>query len=501
MEKGREKEREKGREKSRTPKEERKGKEEQKKTDKEKQKKAKEEEHPGERKRLEFGPSDSKDTAKQETSLAIDIVTPDKAPPSKKTRFADSDEETQESKKSAQSSKSSKTTKSDTPKMALTTQRLKAMTVSTPVRGDGTKTPLRIPPTELQQNRNTTRSSSGTSDTDMEEDDGTIEPLHSLEEVQQALQTLSQRQKHQHESTTKQMQELSQSIIDINYDVESQGRTNAHLIYSKLQTDAKEASMALTIEGFPKEASEDDRKDFASWLLQQAHSKDHAPSISLWNTRGELSNFINITFTSGYHRNTVFQSFLENYTYKKKKLFWYAASTGRESNHEIRVREALSEDARLRGRFVKAAMEAINETHRNEVEFYPSWHENAVREKQSHNYLVWLHFSYATASCEIFVDEPFFEEVANNFETKLSEISKGTRRGKGTGKGKMKTEETRKGSSKGAFAALDFSYDARIPFWCKFIQVHDWKNNMQVRQRQALKEEEKAKETMEQSEG
>jgi hypothetical protein len=63
----------------------------------------------------------------------------------------------------------------------------------------------------------------------------------------------------------------------------------------------------------------------------------------------------------------------------------------------------------------------------------------------------------------------------------------------------VKTEETRKGSSKGAFAALDFSYDARIPFWCKFIQVHDWKNNMQVRQ--ALKEEEKAKETMEQSEG
>ena len=101
-----------------------------------------------------------------------------------------------------------------------------------------------------------------------------------------------------------------------------------------------------------------------------------------------------------------FQSFLENYTYKKKKLFWYAASTGRESNHEIPVRKALSEDARLRGRFVKAAMEAINETHRNEVEFYPSWHENAVREKQSHNYLVWIPSSYATASCEIFVDEP-----------------------------------------------------------------------------------------------
>ena len=119
--------------------------------------------------------------------------------------------------------------------------------------------------------------------------------------------------------------------------------------------------------------------------------------------------------------------------------------------------------------------------------------------KQGHGYIVWLHFSHSTASCEVFIDEPYFDTVANNFETKLAEISENTRKGKGVGKGKAKNGEYRKGSSKGAYAALDFSFDAKQPFWCKFIQVHDWRNNVHVKQ--ALKDEETAQGQMETSEG
>ena len=174
-------------------------------------------------------------------------------------------------------------------------------------------------------------------------------------------------------------------------------------------------------------------------------------------------------------------------------------STGRETNHEIRIRKALSEDARLRGRFVKAAMEAINEGNKNEVEFYPSWNENAVREKHGHEYLVWMHFSYASATCEVFVDEPFYQVVAEHFETKLEEISRNTKAGKGTGKRKERSKDTRKGSSKGMYASMDFSFDSKIPFWCKFIQVHNWRTNIHVQQ--ALKDEEIAKERQEQLDG
>ncbi|CAE7239627.1 unnamed protein product, partial [Symbiodinium necroappetens] len=112
-----------------------------------------------------------------------------------------------------------------------------------------------------------------------------------------------------------------------------------------------------------------------------------------------LSNIIVIKFSSGWHRNQVFQWFLDNYIHKRLKLWWWSMATGRESNHEVRIRKTLSEDARLRGRFLKAAMECING---HDVEFYPVWNENAVRIKYSHDYLIWLHFSYANATCSVF---------------------------------------------------------------------------------------------------
>ena len=139
--------------------------------------------------------------------------------------------------------------------------------------------------------------------------------------------------------------------------------------------------MTLTLEGFAREITEGDRRAFTKWILQQGNLKDYSLQISLFTTRGELTNFINITFTLGFHHKQVFQWFLDNYIHRKKRLYWWSLSIGREFNQEIRVRKTLSEDARLRGRYVKAAMEAINEERRNEVEFYPSWNENTVHEK------------------------------------------------------------------------------------------------------------------------
>lgn len=194
----------------------------------------------------------------------------------------------------------------------------------------------------------------------------------------------------------------------MNYDVEFHTRINAHLLYTKLQADAREASLSITIEGFPKESSEHDRRTFAEWLLQAVNTNNRFPNISLFNTRGELSTFINIRFSSGYLRNQVFQWFIENDVHKRKRFYWWFVSSRRKSNYEIRIRKVLSEDARLRGRFLKTTMESINEDQDQEVNFYPAWGENTIREKESHNYLIWFYFSYATATCEIFIDEPPF---------------------------------------------------------------------------------------------
>lgn len=84
--------------------------------------------------------------------------------------------------------------KSETPSMALTTQRLQDMSVSAPVRGDGTKTPLRIPPTEIQKHRKTSSHSerSGTSEEEMEEEEdempATFEDMgHMIQQVKKKM--------------------------------------------------------------------------------------------------------------------------------------------------------------------------------------------------------------------------------------------------------------------------------------------------------------------------
>lgn len=511
MDKGRER-----REKSRTPKEERRerDKDKTKKVEKEKEptktekndskNEQKAEEQTLERKRLDFSSATASTVdavpMQEEHDQQLAMISEEDSKRRKKTRFSDSEDEHQENKEKPPSETSSKNrAKSETPSMALTTQRLQDMSVSTPVRGDGTKTPLRIPPTEIQKHRKTSSHSekSGTSEEEMEEEED--ETPATFEDMGQRIQQVKKKMRQHQEVMADKMHKLSEEIKDINYDVESHARTNAHLLHAKLQEDAKQASLVLSIEGFPKDASESDRRAFTDWILQQANSKDRASTTSLWNTRGELSTFINVHFSSGFHRNQVFLWFLEQFIYKRRKLYWWAMSTGRETNHEIRIRKAPSEDARLRGRFAKAAMEAINEGNKNEVEFYPSWNENAIREKHGHEYLVWMHFSYASATCEVFVDEPFYEVVAEHFETKLEEISRNTKAGKGSGKSKERSKDTRKGSSKGMYASMDFSFDSKIPFWCKFIQVHNWRTNIHVQQ--ALKDEEIAKERQEQLDG
>ncbi|CAE7222235.1 lgrA [Symbiodinium pilosum] len=245
------------------------------------------------------------------------------------------------------------------------------------------------------------------------------------------MRKIRKRQREEQDATNKRLHEMQQQVQDNTYDIESHARINAHLLQKKLQEDARNASLSLTIEGFPKDASEQDRTAFANWVLQQANSKDR--------------------------------------------------------------------DAHTR-RFLKAAMEAINESQTNDnFEFYPSWNENAVRTKYSHGYLIWLHFSYATASCDIFADEQVFDDVQAHFESKLEAISINAGRGKGKGKSKDKGGEERKGTSKGVYAAMDYAFDPKIPFWCKFVCVHDWRNNVQVQQ--ALKDEDKAQARMDTFEG
>ena len=299
----------KGRDKSRTPKDERKTKDHSQKEDKANaasKAAAKGAEKKTAGKRLEFTPEhekkDERVTQPDESKQAAEVAA------EKRTRFSESEEESSEARKSNISEEPKKTqaSKSETPSMALTTLRMQDMTVSTPVRSDGTKTPLKMPPAKEERRRSASShsisSSSDKPEAESEEERMDTEEI-SVEDLQKELRLLRKRQRTEQEDTNKRLDMMSQQLEDATYDVESHGRINAHLLQKKLQDDARNASLSLSIEGFPKDASEEDRNAFADWVLQQSKSKDRDSINSLMNTRGELSNIIVIKFSSGWHRN------------------------------------------------------------------------------------------------------------------------------------------------------------------------------------------------------
>ena len=61
------------------------------------------------------------------------------------------------------------------------------------------------------------------------------------------------------DATNKRFHEMKQQVQDNTYDIESHARINAHLLQKKLQEEARNASLSLTIEGFPKDANEQHR--------------------------------------------------------------------------------------------------------------------------------------------------------------------------------------------------------------------------------------------------
>ena len=153
----------------------------------------------------------------------------------------------------------SEASKSTTEAMALTTQRLQDLTMDTPVHSDGTKTTLKMP---AQRSRTSSAATSESADSGNDRSSDKPEQEQEDEDMEEA--SLESWQLHT----------MNQTLQEVSYDVETQGRLNAHFIYKKLQDDAKQASLSLSLEGFPRETSRSDRKALVSWLLFEAENRD-----------------------------------------------------------------------------------------------------------------------------------------------------------------------------------------------------------------------------------
>ena len=136
----------------------------------------------------------------------------------KKTRFQDDTEAPKEHQLVVRKEKDESASSSNrqrAPAMKLTTERLEQMTVNSPVREDGTKTPLKIPP-QPQRTRNTSSAlSSGTEDSELENTEAKEEEKKdpakmTLDEMKAELTRLRRHREEQHT-----LHEIGESLKEI----------------------------------------------------------------------------------------------------------------------------------------------------------------------------------------------------------------------------------------------------------------------------------------------
>ena len=310
------------------------------------------------------------------------------------------------------------------------------------------------------------------------------------EDLQTALQKERQHNKRNFDALQAQMTQVKQHLNEATYDIETNHRIGAHLIYKQLQADAKQASQSFTVEGFPKDASTADKHAFIKWILESSSCADPDVKASQphKHQRGsQQHNCSHVQLWMAQKQNIPMVCRLHA---AKKNCggTWWSHSSNRQLSNSIRIRKTLSEDARIRGRYLKAAMACIEEHGRHKIDMQPSWGENAVKDANTGGYLVWCHFSYTNASCQVSVDDSVFETIHKNMDDKIADLYTATG---SKGKGRRNSHPS-KGKGKGVFTTLDTPFDPRDPFWMKFIRVKSWKNDDQVHA--ALQDEEESPE-------
>ena len=258
--------------------------------------------------------------------------------------LSDSDEESQQSKARSSKSQQSGSETTETTQITKATRNMELMTMESPIRTDGTKTPLRRPE-EKRRERSVSRTSDHSSipDTNDEQLQREEEALHNKALTTDDLQAILRSERHRNKRRIEHLQatvdHVQDNLQEAIYDIETQSRIGAHLVYKRLQEDAKQASLSFTVEGFPKEATPTDKHAFIKWILEASECNDPDVKASLTNTRGEISNTILVTFSSGWHRNKTFQWYTDQYSRRKQQLWWWSQATGRQTHNQIRIRK------------------------------------------------------------------------------------------------------------------------------------------------------------------
>ena len=90
---------------------------------------------------------------------------------------------------------------------------------------------------------------------------------------------------------------LKGQIAENDYKTETVQRQTAYLLHKNSKRE-EEAGMLATIFGWPKEATLEDRKLNARWLIDQSGVKDENMTMTFTDKKGRLSNYARLRFSN-----------------------------------------------------------------------------------------------------------------------------------------------------------------------------------------------------------
>ena len=91
---------------------------------------------------------------------------------------------------------------------------------------------------------------------------------------------------------------LKGQIAENDYKTETVQRQTAYLLHKNSKREEEEAGMLATIFGWPKEATLEDRKLNARWLIDQSGVKDENMTMTFTDKKGRLSNYARLRFSN-----------------------------------------------------------------------------------------------------------------------------------------------------------------------------------------------------------
>ena len=93
---------------------------------------------------------------------------------------------------------------------------------------------------------------------------------------------------------------LKGQIAENDYKTETVQRQTAYLLHknSQREEEEEETGMLATIFGWPKEATLEDRKLNARWLIDQSGVKDENMTMTFTDKKGRLSNYARLRFSN-----------------------------------------------------------------------------------------------------------------------------------------------------------------------------------------------------------